>query len=62
LTITTADSVFVCSVGTDAQSNPAESCLLNTGGSAPSYTLQMSYPSPSGGTVTSNSVTVTAIQ
>ncbi len=62
LTITTADSVFVCSVGTDAQSNPAESCSLNPGGSAAQYQLQMSYPSPSGGTVTSNTVTVTAIQ
>ena len=62
LTITRADSVFVCTVGTDAQSNPAESCSLNAGGSAAQYQLQMSYPSASGGTVTSNTVTVTAIQ
>ena len=59
LTITTADSVFVCSVGTDAQSNPAESCQLGSGGAASQYQLQMSYPSASGGTVTSNTVTVT---
>jgi hypothetical protein len=61
LTITVADSVFVCTVGTDAQGNPAESCSLGNGGSAPSYQLYMTYPSPSGGTVTSNTVTVTAI-
>jgi hypothetical protein len=62
LTITVADSFFVCTVGTDAQSNPAESCSLNTGGSAAQYQLQMSYPNASGGTVTSNTVTVTANQ
>ena len=60
LTITTVDSVFVCTVGTDAQGNPAESCSLGTGGKAASYQLYMTYPTPSLGTVTSNTVTVTA--
>jgi hypothetical protein len=59
LTITTADSFFACTVGVDASNNPAESCTLTQGGTATQYQLQMSYPSPSGGTVTSNTVTVT---
>jgi len=59
LTITVADSFFVCTVGTDGSGNPAESCSLSSGGTAASYQLQMSYPSSSGGTVTSNTVTVT---
>ncbi len=62
LTITTADSVFVCTTGVNSSNNPAEVCSLGSGGSAASYQLQMSYPSPSGGTVTSNVLTVTAIQ
>ncbi len=58
LTITIADSYFTCTVGTDEKGNPAEVCSLS-GGTAPSYQLYMSYPSPSGGTTTSNTVTVT---
>lgn len=59
LTITTADAFLVCTVGTDAQGNPTESCSLNSGCAVPSYQLQMSYPSPSGGTVTSPTATLT---
>jgi hypothetical protein len=62
LTITTADSFFTCTVGTDANDNPAEVCSLAQGGTATSYQLQMSYPSSSGGTVNSNVLTVTAVQ
>ena len=62
LTVVTADSYFVCTVGTDANNNPAESCSLTQGGTATSYQLNMSYPSSSGGTVTSNTLTVTAVQ
>jgi len=62
LTITTADSFFTCSVGTDADNNPAEVCSLASGGTATSYQLQMSYPSSSGSTVNSNLLTVTVVQ
>lgn len=62
LTITTADSFFTCTTGTDANGNPAETCLLASGGTATSYQLQMSYPSSSGSTVLSNILTVTAVQ
>ncbi len=60
LTITTADSYFSCTVANNPAGNPAEECLLSQGGQAASYMLQMSYPSSSGGTVTSNVLTVTA--
>ncbi len=60
LTITTADSYFTCTVANNSAGNPAEECTLSEGGSAASYMLQMSYPSSSGGTVTSNVLTVTA--
>jgi len=62
LTITTADSFFTCTVGTDAAGNPAEVCSLAQGGQAIQYQLQMSYPSSSGSTVNSNVLTVTAVQ
>jgi hypothetical protein len=61
LTITTADSFFTCTVGVDGSNppNPAEVCSLASGGTFTSYQLQMSYPSPSGGTVVSPIATVT---
>lgn len=62
LTVTPTDSFFICTVGVDSSNNPAESCQLSSGGTVPSYTLQMSYPSPSGGTVFSPIVTVTTTQ
>ena len=60
LTITLADSYFTCSVANNPAGNPAEECSLSEGGSTASYQLQMSYPTASGGTVTSNTLTVTA--
>ena len=62
LVITTADSFFVCTVGTDAAGNPAESCSLTSGGTATSYEVSITYPTPNGGTVSSNILTVTATQ
>ena len=60
LTITPSDSFFTCTVGVDGSNHPAESCSLASGGTAPSYTLQMSYPNVSGtGTVISPIATVT---
>jgi hypothetical protein len=55
LTITqgsgTSTSAFTCSVGTDAKGNPAELCQATTGASGQNpWTIQMSYPTPSGGT------------
>ncbi|MFZ0479599.1 MAG: hypothetical protein WAL71_10650 [Terriglobales bacterium] len=61
LVITTADSFFVCTDST-YQNNPAESCSLTQGGTATSYQLYMTYPTPSGGTATSNTLTITATQ
>ncbi len=53
-------SDFTCIVGTDASGNPAEVCSAISGASMGSpYTIQMSYPTPSGGTVTSPIATVT---
>ena len=58
LTVLPADGFFTCAVGVDGSNNPAEVCSVTTG-AASTYTLQMSYPSPSGGTVTSPTATVT---
>ena len=61
LVITTADSFFVCTDST-YQNNPAESCSLTAGGSATEYQVSMTYPSPDGGTTTSNVLTISASQ
>jgi len=62
LTITSAtgvsdDGSITCTVSVDANNNPNEVCsaseVLN-----PPYTLVMTYPNPSGGTTTSNTVTL----
>jgi hypothetical protein len=57
LTITPSNtgstSDLTCTVGTDAKGNPAEVCQALSGASAGNpYTITMSYPTPSGGTVT----------
>jgi hypothetical protein len=62
LNITTADSSFTCTVGTNADGDPAEVCSLASGGTATQYQLQMSYPSSSGSTVNSNVLTINAVQ
>jgi len=59
LAISPSDSLFTCSVGVDSSNNPAEICTA-TQGAAPAYQVVMTYPSPSGGTVTSQpTVTIT---
>jgi len=62
LTITPSDtsvstSLLTCTVGTDpTTNNPAEACTATTGASAGNpWTIEMSYPTPSGGTVTATS-------
>jgi hypothetical protein len=59
LTVNPLDSYFVCTVGVDGSNNPAESCSVSSTGGSPSYQLYMTYPSPSGGIVTSPTATVT---
>jgi hypothetical protein len=55
-----ADGIFTCSVGVNAENNPAEVCTLSsTTGASASYTVQMSYPGLSGVTINSPMVTVT---
>lgn len=58
LDVTPSDDHINCVVGVDGSNNPAEICSATTGAIGP-YTLQMSYPSPSGGTVTSQTATLT---
>ena len=58
LTVLPTDSFFTCTVGVNSGNNPAEVCSATTGAAA-SYSLYMTYPSPSGGTVTSPTATVT---
>lgn len=58
LTVTPSDDHITCVVGVDASNNPAEVCSATTGAVGP-YTLQMSYPNVSGGTVLSQTATLT---
>ncbi|HTR26301.1 MAG TPA: Ig-like domain-containing protein [Terriglobales bacterium] len=58
LNINPTDSFFTCVVGVDGSNNPAEVCSVSQG-AAPQYTLSMSYPSQNGGTITSNTATIT---
>lgn len=57
MTVTPNDTFIDCVVGVDASNNPAEVCKATTG-AVGTYTLQMSYPSPSGGTVLSKTATL----
>jgi hypothetical protein len=59
LTITTQDSFLTCTGETNDANDPVEVCSLAQGTTATSYQLQMSYPSTSGGTVTSPIATLT---
>ena len=52
LVITPADGNITCIVSTDSSTNPDELCTA-TGGKGISYAITMTYPSPTGGTVTS---------
>ncbi|HEY4841914.1 MAG TPA: hypothetical protein VIH78_08095 [Terriglobales bacterium] len=58
LTITPDDGFVTCTVSVDENNNPNEVCTAATGFTSPSYALVMTYPSPSGGTTTSNTVTL----
>ncbi|MGA7631792.1 MAG: hypothetical protein WCB11_13585 [Terriglobales bacterium] len=62
LTITPDDGFLVCTVSVDDNNNPDEVCALTSGGTTTQYQLVMTYPSPSGGTTTSNTVTLNAVQ
>jgi|GEM_PF-2763316 len=61
LTVTPTDTFFTCTVSVDSNNNPDESCSAVPGGPS-SYTLVMTYPSPTGATVSSPTVTVTVTQ
>jgi hypothetical protein len=57
LTITATNTQFnnylTCSVGADTNGNPVEACVMDSGAVAGNpYTIQMTYPTTSGGTVT----------
>jgi len=58
LTITPADGHITCIVSVDTNSNPDELCTAVTGAAGP-YSIVMTYPSPTGGTVTSPTATLT---
>ena len=62
LTITPDDGFLNCTVSVDDNNNPDEVCALTSGGTTTQYQLVMTYPSPSGGTTTSNTVTLNAVQ
>jgi len=52
LVITPSDGNITCTVSTDNNSNPDELCTATAVGNG-SYSIVMTYPSPTGGTVTS---------
>jgi hypothetical protein len=55
LVITPVDTFVTCTVDVDLSGNPDESCTAATG-AAPLYNIVMTYPNPTGGTVTSTPV------
>ncbi|MGA2204642.1 MAG: Ig-like domain-containing protein [Terriglobales bacterium] len=61
LTITTNDGYITCTVSVDRNNNPDEVCTAETGATGP-YTIVMTYPSATGGTVYSNTATLTVSQ
>jgi hypothetical protein len=52
LVFSPSDGLITCTVSLDSNNNPDELCTATTG-AAPSYTIFMTYPSATGGTVTS---------
>ena len=58
LNISPVDNFFTCVIGVDANNNPAEVCSASQGAVGP-YSLSISYPSPSGSSITSNTATIT---
>jgi hypothetical protein len=61
LTITPGDGNITCTVSVDTNTNPDELCTAVTGAIGP-YSIVMTYPSPTGGTVTSPTATLTVSQ
>ena len=57
----TDDGSITCTVSLDAHNNPDEVCSASEVLSPP-YNMVMTYPSPSGGTTTSNTVTLNVSQ
>jgi hypothetical protein len=57
LGITPNDGNITCTVSTDSNTNPDELCTAAAVGNG-SYTIVMTYPSPTGGTVTSSTATL----
>jgi hypothetical protein len=58
LTFSPDDGFLSCVVSVDSNNNPNEVCSVTSSGGSASYMLVMTYPSPSGGTTTSNTVTL----
>lgn len=56
--ITPVDSFLTCTVSVDGSNNPDELCSA-TQGAAASYTIVMTYPDGTGGTITSKTATLT---
>ncbi len=55
-TNTTYNTYLTCTVGTDTAGDPAEACVAESGAVAGNpYMIEMSYPTPSGGTATATS-------
>jgi hypothetical protein len=57
LVITPNDGNITCTVSTDSNTNPDELCTAAAVGTPP-YSIVMTYPSSTGGTVTSNTATL----
>lgn len=55
LVVSPVDSFLTCTTSVDDNGNPDELCTADTG-AAPSYQIVMTYPSSTGGTVTSTPV------
>ena len=55
--ITPADGKITCAVSVDSKGNPDELCTATTGAGT-SYTIVMTYPNGTGGTITSSTATL----
>jgi hypothetical protein len=62
LVITPSDGFITCTVSVDKNNNPDEVCTATTGFTSPSYSIQMTYPSSTGGIVTSTTATLNVTQ
>jgi hypothetical protein len=57
LVISPVDSFLTCTVGVDGNNNPAEVCSASQG-AASQYSISMTYPDPSGNTISSPAATL----